>query len=713
MSLSTNPNPLIPNQSGTLSYTNSSIVQLATNSYVLKDINNNSVSSTLVNGSTISSISSMQAISLMTCDTSGNIYYSNNTVIGTGSWREWQNIIYKTSPSGVPTAIVFSGTQPILYCVTGLAFDSSGALYLTSRPTNSTGYVYRCVYSSSTGQYTATLIITSTYYNTTNKVLSYPTGIVISSSNYIYISDITYNSVIRYPPSTGALVYGTSIITGLKTPYGLSLDSTQSNIYIANSGNNEILKYPIGGGTKVAYYTFTSGTQPYGIVMDSNNNLYVNDYNYTKTYKLSPATTYSASSIAGVVTVIYDMGQRPTGITLYNTSGNLYILINNSGSNSYQIYSYYYPSTFNFSNVILSITQYNLSIWNTTSNTQIVSNLIVYTGTQYLANSQDIFNIFSVIQYGYTGPYASKTSYQLAGTDLNQVFKPYISATSTYITGYNTNNIPFTNIFDLQNPFTVTGNYSINLESNYYTITFIGNGTISFNDNYSINLVVVGGAGGGGGGSNGGGGGGGGGGIGILNFVNNLPDTIYTVTVGTAGGGGTGNLQGGDGTNSSFIDNLGNNILTSNGGGGGGGYYYGSGGGIGGTSSSIYNFTQYTASNGGRGYYTTGEYPPSNGISTTPAMPITLEPNQLFYFGGGGGGGNYNSSGYTFYVGGSCGVNGSGGAAATSSTTTGISASSYGSGGGGAGVSSKSTSSNYIGGSGAQGVVIINFEYSF
>ena len=706
MSLSTNPNPLIPNQPGTLSYTNSSIVQVGANSYVLKDINNNSVSSTIINGSTISSISSTQAMSLMTTDASGNMYYSNNYTGNNETWVTFQNTIYKTSPSGVPTAIVFSGTQPILYCVTGLAFDSSGALYLTSRVRSSVGNVYRCVYSSSTGQYTATLIITTE--------LSYPVGIVISSSNYIYISDITYNSVIRYPPSTGGTVSGTTIITGLSTPCGLTLDSTQSNIYIANYGNGQILKYPIGGGTKVIYYTFGSSTQPYGIVMDSNNNLYMNSFYYGSTYKLLPATTYSASSIASTVTQIYQAGNdRSTGISLYNTSGNLYILINNSGGNSYKIYSYYYPSTFNFSNVILSITQYNLSIWNTTYNTKIVSNLIVYTGTQYLTNGQDIFNIFSVIQYGYTGPYASKTSYNIEGTDLNQVFKPYISGTSTYITGYNTNNIPFTNIFDLQNPFTVTGNCSINLDSNYYTITFIGNGTISFNDNYSINLVVVGGAGGGGGGSYGAGGGGGGGGIGILNFVKNLPDTIYTVTVGTGGGGGTGNLQGGDGTNSSFIDNLGNNILTSNGGGGGGGYYYGSGGGIGGTSSSIYNFTQYTASNGGRGYYTTGEYPPSNGISTTPAMPITLEPNQLFYFGGGGGGGNYNSSGYTFYVGGSCGVNGSGGAAAISSTTTGISATSYGSGGGGAGVYSKSTSSNYIGGSGAQGVVIINFEYSF
>ena len=191
MSLRVNPNPLIPNQPGTLSYTNSSIVQLATNSYVLKDINNNSVSSSKTNGSIISSISSTQGISLMTCDTSGNIYYSYNYTANNGAWVASQNKIYKTSPSGVPTAIVFSGTQPTLYCVTGLAFDSSGALYLTSRVRSSVGHVYRCVYSSSTGQYTATLIITSTYYNTTNKVLSYPTGIVISSSNYIYIFQCT------------------------------------------------------------------------------------------------------------------------------------------------------------------------------------------------------------------------------------------------------------------------------------------------------------------------------------------------------------------------------------------------------------------------------------------------------------------------------------------------------------------------------------------
>ena len=661
MSLRVNPNPLIPNQPGTLSYTNSSIVQVATNSYVLKDINNNYVSSTIINGYIISSIASTQSISLMTCDTSGNIYHSNNYTANNGAWVASQNKIYKTSPSGgVPTAIVFSGTQPTLYCVTGLAFDSSGALYLTSRPTSSTGCVYRCVYSSSTGQYTATKIITSGTV--------YPTGMVISSSNYIYISDKTYNSVIRYPPSTGGTVSGTTIITGLTTPYGLTLDSTQSNIYIGNFGNAQILKYPIGGGTKVIYYTFTSGTQPYGIVMDSNNNLYVNDFNYQKTYKLLPATTYSASSIAGTVTQIYTMSQRPTGINLYSTSGNLYILINNSGSNAYQIFSYYYPSTFKFQNVKLSITQYNLSIWNTTYNTKIVSNLIVYTGTNYFTTgSNDIFSIFSPIQYGYTGPYASTTNYQVTGTDLNKVFIPYVSGTISN-TNYQVYTKDLNTIFQpiqYTKPFNIlsgTYTYSYDYMLGKYFINFSSTGSIQFTNSIgTIYTIVVGGGGSGGGSGNGsqycGGGGGGGGAILTSTTTSTgLPlNTTFNITIGSGavGNGGAG-TTGGNTTLSSSSGNLivctgglggqvGSTTATINGGSSGScttlnsNFINVSNGSSGGNGGASYNGINYYGASGNSSTLSTYYF--TNSIFTN-----TLYIYNYTLFSGGGGGGNEGSS---------------------------------------------------------------------
>jgi len=310
-------------------------------------------------------------------------------------------------------------------------------------------------------------------------------------------------------------------------------------------------------------------------------------------------------------------------------------------------------------------------------------------------------------------PYTSKTAI-IDGILFDTTYSFYITSVS------NTGETIQSNIVTVNNPlpFTSTATYSyINDTNCNFVITFTGNGTITFNNIYDINVIAVGGGGGGGGGSHNhdgyttltGGGGGGGGGVGILNNFNVTSGVNYSINIGAHGVGGSGNNAGGPGGDSSFKNGT-TNYLTAYGGLAGGGYFTSPTGGLGGTATSITSITSYNGGNGGDGYQNEpNPFTPTSGSNTTPAMPIGPIPGgSTYYFSGGGGGGVFVST----YLGGLAGNNGTGGAVGGNSVTNGQSAlsSSYGSGGGGGGCPLTNNTPSF-GGAGNQGVIIIYFTY--
>jgi hypothetical protein len=317
------------------------------------------------------------------------------------------------------------------------------------------------------------------------------------------------------------------------------------------------------------------------------------------------------------------------------------------------------------------------------------------------------------------------TNYKdMSGNDFRYLFMPLGSYSSIpYNTGYSCNVsgtiTDLKNVFAALPIFTATGIYTSSVDtSGNYVIIFTGNGTIKFNFDININVIAVGGGGGGGGGQNknygsvgiSGGGGGGGSGIGILNDFMIQINYLYEITIGIGGIGGPGNLDGQNGGNTILNDLSNTNYLTATGGRGGGGYYTGSASGIGGTASSNYTITTYTSANGGHGYDSVTSA--QNGSAISPLMPITLPNEEQLYFSGGGGGGIYINSVDYAYFGGNAGLNGLGGIAGGNNVNSGDgqNASSYGSGGGGGGCPLIVTTQTY-GGTGANGILYIYFQY--
>jgi sugar lactone lactonase YvrE len=93
---------------------------------------------------------------------------------------------------------------------------------------------------------------------------------------------------------------------GLSLPFGIVVDSG-GNLYVAEVGNNRVLFYPAGSTTATRVYgqpnLMSSGGgigfpssantlyQPYGIALDSNSNLYVADYGDNRVLFYSSGST--------------------------------------------------------------------------------------------------------------------------------------------------------------------------------------------------------------------------------------------------------------------------------------------------------------------------------------------------------------------------------------------------------------------------------------
>lgn len=263
-----------------------------------------------------------------------------------------------------------------------------------------------------------------------------------------------------------------------------------------------------------------------------------------------------------------------------------------------------------------------------------------------------------------------------------------------------------------------------------------GTGSLRYNSNTTVSVVVVGGGGGGGGGANGiegtGGGGGGGVGVGTLTFLSGV---TYTVNVGVGGNAGLGGSTDAtvtaakNGNNSSIVGGVINEIANGGGRGGsssgtkgsagsggsgggsdggwdfpgnpggstkgsgsrltyygtigGNGFTHGGGGGGGGASVKGGNSVSYNGGDGGNGY--------------------TWTINGSVYGGGGGGG----SSGTTYGSGtggiGGIGGGGSGGGTSSTASTDGL----INTGGGGGGAYGGKSSTNFNGGAGGSGIVVV------
>ncbi len=244
-------------------------------------------------------------------DAGGNIYAANtcnNTVT-----------IYAKGSKGdaSPTAII-GGPNTGLNSPYGIALDSNRNIYVTDQSSSSVT-IYQPL-GSSTGLLNEAPIATISGGFTG---LVSPVGIALDSIGKIYVADNGAASVFVYPALSGTCTSSSPCalnedpiatisgnLTGLVAPYGVALDSTSSNIYVADNGATSVFVYAaLGSSTgplNEAPTTTISGNltglvSPQGIAADSSHNIYVADVGADSVFVYSSGTSGNQAPLATIL----------------------------------------------------------------------------------------------------------------------------------------------------------------------------------------------------------------------------------------------------------------------------------------------------------------------------------------------------------------------------------------------------------------------------
>ncbi|MGA1940680.1 immunoglobulin-like domain-containing protein [Arcobacter sp. YIC-310] len=176
-----------------------------------------------------------------------------------------------------------------------------------------------------------------------------PSSIAIDSNDNLFVADTKNHKIRKITPDgrsstfAGLGVIGSSddigIASTFNTPYGIDIDSND-NLYVADTNNHKIRKItPSGNVTTLAgsgSAGFADGTgslatfrYPDKLVVDSDNNIYVGDYNNHSIRKITPAgvvTTIAGNGSAGLTDAFGKLAQfnGPTDIAI-DSKNNIYI----------------------------------------------------------------------------------------------------------------------------------------------------------------------------------------------------------------------------------------------------------------------------------------------------------------------------------------------------------------------------------------------------
>jgi len=254
-------------------------------------------------------------------DAQGNLY------IGDAG----NNVVRKVS-NGIITTVAGNGTYGYtgdggaatsaeMNYPTGVAVDSSGALYIADSDNNVVRKVVNGIITTAVGTGTEGYI--GDGGAATSAELAYPQGLAVDAQGNLYISDsLNYavrwvnNGVINTLAGNGTLGYqgdgGPGTSAELNIPVGIALD-VLGNLYIADSGNNRVrvvsnatISTVAGNGTQG--FSGDGGSaasaelaQPYGVTADPSGNVYVADSGNNRVRIATPTTstcTYSVNPVA-------------------------------------------------------------------------------------------------------------------------------------------------------------------------------------------------------------------------------------------------------------------------------------------------------------------------------------------------------------------------------------------------------------------------------
>ena len=133
-------------------------------------------------------------------------------------------------------------------------------------------------------------VLVTTCFAATTPALEFPRGLAVDSKGNLYVANSGGNNILVYG-SGYVLQKSKTITSGISTPWGVAFDPI-GDLWVANNGSNSITEYNAG-----AQYTITTISNgilsPEALVFDSAGNLWVqNNATYLTAYE--SARTYGA-----------------------------------------------------------------------------------------------------------------------------------------------------------------------------------------------------------------------------------------------------------------------------------------------------------------------------------------------------------------------------------------------------------------------------------
>ena len=300
---------------------------------------------------------------LVTLDAASNVYFAALNAVwrldataGTLSIVAGNGILGYSGDGGLATsaqiALDGQGTEPVYFG--GLAFDSSGNLYISDCGNNRIRKVSGGIITTIAGDGTAGF--GGDGGPALNAELNCPFGIALDPGGNLYIADTNNHRVRKLSNGILTTVAGNgnpgfagdgSAATGaeLHFPNAVALDSA-GNLYIADYNNNRIrtvsngtITSVAGGGTVLGDggpATAAELNGPSGVFVDSSGNLYIADNNNSRVRKV---TNGIITTVAGNGNLAYNGDNRSAttaaleypGSVAVDSSGNLYIADGGNG----------------------------------------------------------------------------------------------------------------------------------------------------------------------------------------------------------------------------------------------------------------------------------------------------------------------------------------------------------------------------------------------
>ena len=261
-----------------------------------------------------------------------------------------------------------AATSAELYYPVGVTATSSGTYYIGNYSNNVVdSFTVGGNLDLAAGNHSAT-VETETNGAPPNGVqLNYPYGIFNDTSNNVYIGDshnymirelVKSTTVVNYFAGDGTYGYtgngSTATAVELTYAYGVAKDSS-GNVYIADTNNCLIREVSTTGaisnfagyvnGTSAGQCGFTGDGEsalsaklyyPYGVAVDSKNNVYIADYQNDAVRKVSAGTITTIAGIGGIAGYFGDGGPATNALlsgpvaVAVDPAGNVFIADDNN-----------------------------------------------------------------------------------------------------------------------------------------------------------------------------------------------------------------------------------------------------------------------------------------------------------------------------------------------------------------------------------------------